>query len=187
MLIREPDEEKIRRQKSLISNIQREDIGPVEMAEALQDLLDDDNEIDSQAGLAKAIGKGKVWVSSMLRVLALPAHLRTKVQTSELSIPYDAVINIARIDSLEVQEQLIDELLAGGSVRDIRDRIADHKGQARGGKGGGPQAVPKPKQVYHTSQKATVIVQSENTRSLSPDRLISALQEALKAVKDIKN
>ena len=67
----------------------------------------------------------------MLRVLALPPHLRKKVQTSELSIPYDAVINIARIDSPEVQEQLIDELLAGGSVRDIRDRIADHKGQAR--------------------------------------------------------
>src|SRR5438552_7461290 len=34
VLIREPEHELVRRQKSVISNVQREDVGPVEMAEA---------------------------------------------------------------------------------------------------------------------------------------------------------
>lgn len=183
VLIREPEDERNRRKKSIISNVQREDVGPVEMAQALQDLLDDDNEIESQVALAKIIGKGKVWVSSMLRVLVLPEHLRVKVQTSELSIPYDAVINIARVDSPTLQEELIDELLAGSSVREIRERIQEHKGGVKSPNGSSPKAATKPKQVYHTGQKATVIVQSENTKSLSSERVIAALQEALKAAR----
>jgi ParB family chromosome partitioning protein len=36
VLIREPEEQRARRRKSLVSNIQCEDIGPLELAEALQ-------------------------------------------------------------------------------------------------------------------------------------------------------
>src|SRR5205085_9401176 len=36
VLIREPEDELVRRQKSVVSNVQREDVGPVELAEALQ-------------------------------------------------------------------------------------------------------------------------------------------------------
>lgn len=182
VLIREPEEERTRRQKSIVSNVQREDVGPVELAEALQELLDEDG-IESQAALAGVIGKDKTWVSRILRILTLPVHLRQKVATSQLSIPYDAVASIARLEDVAVQEQLVDELLAGGSVRDIRDRIADHKGEPRPARDGADRQAPKPKQVYHTGQKATVIVQSENTRSLSSERVIAALQEALKAAR----
>src|SRR5687767_14350741 len=35
VLIREPEDELARRQKSVISNVQREDVGPVELAEGL--------------------------------------------------------------------------------------------------------------------------------------------------------
>src|SRR5947199_6646893 len=41
VLIREPEDELIRRQKSVISNVQREDVGPVELAEALQSIMDE--------------------------------------------------------------------------------------------------------------------------------------------------
>src|SRR5215208_607305 len=40
VLIREPEDELIRRQKSVVSNVQREDVGPVELAEVLQSLID---------------------------------------------------------------------------------------------------------------------------------------------------
>jgi ParB-like chromosome segregation protein Spo0J len=43
--------------KSIVSNVQREDVGPVEMAEALQSLLDEDEQIQTQDDLAKTIGK----------------------------------------------------------------------------------------------------------------------------------
>ena len=35
VLIRDPEEESLRRRKSVVSNVQREDLGPVELAEAL--------------------------------------------------------------------------------------------------------------------------------------------------------
>src|SRR5690349_10117762 len=53
VLIREPEDERIRRQKSVISNVQREDVGPVEMAEALQSMMEEDDRIQSQDDLAK--------------------------------------------------------------------------------------------------------------------------------------
>jgi len=178
VLIREPEEERLRRQKSIISNVQREDVGPVDMAEALQSLLDEDNDIESQDQLAKVIGKDKTWVSRMLRILTLPPDLRLKVATSQLSVPYDAAASIARLTDPAVQEELVDELLAGGSVREIRERIQEHKGRPSTGDGS-ERPKPKPKQVYRTSQKAVVIIQSE-TKTLPTNRVIAALQEALK-------
>src|SRR5262249_51569211 len=62
VLIRAPEDELTRRQKSIVSNIQREDVGPVEMAEALQSLMDEDPRIQSQRDLAKMLGKDEFWV-----------------------------------------------------------------------------------------------------------------------------
>jgi ParB/RepB/Spo0J family partition protein len=179
VLIREAEEEHQHRRKSIVSNVQREDIGPVEMAEALQGLLDEDETIESQVELAEIIGKDKTWVSRMLRILTLPEHLRAKVVTSQLSIPYDPVTWIARIEDAVVQESLIDELVAGATVRDIREKINQHKGVTTTAQAPAEKVKANPKQVYHTEQKATVIVQSE-TKSLSMDRVVAALQEALK-------
>lgn len=43
VLIREAEDELLRRRKSLISNVQREDLGTVDLAEASQAMLDEDN------------------------------------------------------------------------------------------------------------------------------------------------
>src|SRR5205085_2362282 len=98
VLIREPEDELIRRQKSVVSNIQREDVGPVELAEVLQSLIDEHPKIKSQNDLARLIGKDKAWVSGMLRILTLPPKLQRKVGTSQLSVSYDSMIRIARLD-----------------------------------------------------------------------------------------
>lgn len=184
VLIRDKEDERDRRLKSLVSNVQREDIGPVEMAEALQSLLDEDNEITSQRELAKVIGKDETWVSRMLRILDLPTQLQAKLATSQVSITYDAVATIARLEGREEQEQLVEMLLAGATNRDIRGHINVLRG---GGKkdaniDGSIAEKPKPKRVYHTAQKATVIVQSKSS-TLSSERVITALEEALSQAK----
>ncbi|HEX8340110.1 MAG TPA: ParB/RepB/Spo0J family partition protein [Tepidisphaeraceae bacterium] len=181
VLIREPDDELTRRVKSIVSNVQREDVGPVEMAEALQSLLDEDERVSSQDDLAKLIGKDKTWVSGMLRILSLPVELQRQVGTSQLSIGYDAVMRIARLDRPDAQRELIAALVTGASNRDIRQRIDELKGKP--GKGTSPSskgepAEPKPKRVYHTSFKCTVIAQGTTTR-LTSDQVIAALKQAL--------
>lgn len=176
VLIREPENELIRRQKSVISNVQREDVGPIEMAEALQAMMDEDERIKSQDDLAKLIGKDKQWVSGMLRILALPAPLLHKVGTSQLPISYDSMIKIARLDDPKQQSALIDAVLSGATVRDVRRQIDTLKGRAA--KRDNADSAPKPKRVYRTKYNATIIVQSTND-TLTTERVMEALQDAL--------
>jgi ParB family transcriptional regulator, chromosome partitioning protein len=182
VLIREPEEERARRRKSLVSNIQREDIGPLELAEALQEQLDEDGDIRSQAELAEAIGKDKTWVSAMLRILTLPTHLRERVGTSQLSISWESVARIARLSDLAVQEELVDNLLAGATHQEIRERLRE-RGCAATVENEESGRTLKPKQTYRTRQDARVIVQSETTAPLGTDRVLAALQEALEAAR----
>ncbi len=177
VLIRDPQDERERRLKSIVSNVQHEDVGPVEMAEALQSLMDEDSTIKTQDDLARTIGKDRTWVNGMLRVLTLPPPLQEKVGCTHISISYDSMIRVARLDNVADQERLVDQLLGGASQQDIRAEIDAIKN--RNGKDTKPREKQKPKQVYRTSQNATVIVQSTTTK-LTRDRIISALQEALK-------
>jgi ParB/RepB/Spo0J family partition protein len=171
VLIREPEDALTRRVKSIISNVQREDVGPVEMAEALQTLLDEDQHVKSQDDLAKMIGKDKTWVSGMLRILSLPPGLQRKVGASQLSISYDSMIKIARLDRPEDQGRLIDAVLTGASMRDVRQQIDEIKGKSGSG-------TAKPKKVYNTKYRATVIVQATTSR-LTQEQCMEALQDAL--------
>lgn len=178
IIISEPDKSAVRRRKSIISNVQREDIGPVEMAEGLQALLDEDDEIKTQRDLARAIGKDETWVSGMLRILSLPTELQRKLGTSQVSIPYDAVMRIARLDEEGAQGRLVEAVVNGATNRDIREQIDTIKGKA-------PVSSlnpKKPKRVYSTDCDATVIVQSL-TETLTREQRIRALAQAFKAAK----
>ena len=177
VLIRDPEDERTRRQKSVISNVQREDVGPIEMAEALAAMMDEDERIKSQDDLAKVIGKDKAWVSGMLRVLSLTPELQKKVGYTQQSLSYDSMIRIARVNDPKQQALLVDMLLGGATQGDIRARIDVLKGKGKW-KAGGKESVPKPKRVYRTKYHATVIVQSMRA-SLSTDQVIDALGEAL--------
>lgn len=179
VLIREPEGEKDRRLKSLVSNVQREDLGPVEMAEALQSHLDEDDRITSQRALAEVIGKRESWVSDMLGILRLAPKLRQKLQTSEVSVPYDAVAKIARLKDEEVQKRLINDLLKGATSREIREKIDALKGKKKTVE----STTPKPKQVYHTPHEVAVIVQSK-TDTLIPERILAALEHALEQARN---
>jgi ParB family chromosome partitioning protein len=183
VLIREAENERARRRKSLVSNIQREDIGPVELAEALQEQLDDASDFHSQADLAQAIGKDKTWVSAMLRILTLPVQLRERIGTSQLSISWESVARIARVHDAVLQEELVDALLGGATHQEIRQRVHRHATPtARGGRTS--QSVSRPRQVYRTAFNARVIVESENADALGDARLVGALQEALERARE---
>lgn len=183
VLIREPEEELKRRQKSIISNVQREDVGPVELAEALQGILDEDPAMKSQDALAALIGKDKAWVSGMLRVLSLPADLRAKVGSTQQSIGYDAIIRIARLDDPRLQREMIEALLGGATQREIRTLIESHHSAKPSSNPSSKSDAPKPKRAFKTEHQAIVVVQSTTSR-LTPDRVVLALRAALKIAYD---
>jgi ParB family chromosome partitioning protein len=133
VLIREPEAEMSRRRKSVVSNVQREDVGVVELAEALKALLDEDPAIPSQRELARIIGKDEAWLSGMLRVLTLPTHLQQKLRISQVAVPYDTAIRVARVTDPVAQESLIDLALGGASAQELREQIRQFKSGNRSG------------------------------------------------------
>ena len=129
VVITDPEEGQARRRRSIVSNVQREDVPPVELAEALQAILDEDPAVKTQRDLAKMIGKRESWVSDMLRILTLPAALQQELRTSEAVVPYDAIMRISRQPDANFQKGLVKDVLDGKSNREIRAKIEEAKGK----------------------------------------------------------
>lgn len=68
---------------ALIENVQREDLNPIEFAEALDHLLKEHGH--TQDTLAQRIGKDRSTIANALRLLRLPEQIRTMVVDGDLS------------------------------------------------------------------------------------------------------
>ena len=72
-----------RRWRALIENVQREVLDPIEFAEALDRLIKEHGY--TQETLAGRVGKDRSTIANALRLLRLPASVRTKVVEGQLS------------------------------------------------------------------------------------------------------
>ncbi|MBR5137727.1 MAG: ParB/RepB/Spo0J family partition protein [Clostridia bacterium] len=68
---------------SLIENIQREDLNPIEEAEAYEKLIEEYN--FTQENLGKSVGKDRSTITNSLRLLKSSEEVREKLITGELS------------------------------------------------------------------------------------------------------
>ena len=68
---------------AMIENVQREDLNPIELAEAYARLVKEHGY--TQERLAERIGKDRTTIANALRLLRLPASVREKVIRGELS------------------------------------------------------------------------------------------------------
>ena len=173
VLIRAPESESLRRMKSLISNVQRENLSAIEMAEALQSLLDEDPAIVTHTELGRRIGKSKQWVGEMLNILSLPNALQHKVRTSGTALSYDSVSKIARLDDAREQGTLLEAALKGETVRSIREKTR----QSLQRKSAGDGRVRRTERVQESLDGYTAIV--SGPVSPEAERRMRAVVEAL--------
>ena len=68
---------------ALVENLQREDLSPLEEAEAYSRLMGEFGR--TQASLAEAVGKSRSHVANTMRLLSLPAPVRRQLDAGELS------------------------------------------------------------------------------------------------------
>ncbi|MDH3661745.1 MAG: ParB/RepB/Spo0J family partition protein [Alphaproteobacteria bacterium] len=68
---------------ALLENIQREDLSPLEEAEAYQRLIDEFGH--TQQELADTLGKSRSHIANLLRLLGLPKEVRAMVENDQLS------------------------------------------------------------------------------------------------------
>jgi ParB family chromosome partitioning protein len=120
---------------AIIENVQRADLNPVELAEALQRLVHENHY--TQETLAERLGKDRTSVANTLRLLKLPERVRAKIVSGELSEGHARAL-LGATDASAI-EQLADKVLRGKlSVRATEALVRDAKraALAKGGKGG---------------------------------------------------
>src|SRR3989344_2868482 len=178
-------EERVRR---LVANLQRQDLHPIEVAEAVKALLDDYPKVHgAQKALGQLLGKDDAWVSEALRILDLPEKLRTKVSTSGRRVSGESLARIARVDDTAQQERLIDELINGATVKSVRQQIATvREGGSR------PATARKPPKSFSSDDgfhvrkffvvgEITVVVQSQ--KAMTKAAMVRALKSVLEKLK----
>ena len=109
---------------SLLENIQREDLSPLEEAEAYDQLLHKLNY--TQEELSKRIGKSRPYITNMLRLLKLPLGIKELVNSKKLS--YGHARTLLALDDedrmLELAKKTVKEDL---SVRELEKIISNTK------------------------------------------------------------
>lgn len=143
-VIREVPDEKLL-ELALIENLQREDLNPIEEAEAYQLLLDDLGL--TQQEVASRVGKQRTSVTNALRLLGLPRKVQEDLRAGRLGAGHGKAI--AGLASASDQTSLADRTVREGlSVRQVEAIVARMSG-------------PKPSKGARVSERDPNVVAAE--------------------------
>lgn len=119
---------------SLIENIQRENLNPIEEAFALQRLQD---EFDlTQAQVAEAVGKSRTTITNLLRLISLSEDVRVMLEHGDLEMGHGrAMLTLQPEQQMQVARQVVAKSLSvrqtEALVRRVQQETPDRK-KARG-------------------------------------------------------
>ena len=100
---------------SLIENLQREDLNPIEAAEAFKNLIEEFN--ISQEDLSKRVGKDRTTIANTLRLLKLPVEVKNQLLQNRITSGHARAI--LSLESKEKQKELCALIIKKGlSVRE---------------------------------------------------------------------
>jgi ParB family transcriptional regulator, chromosome partitioning protein len=138
---------------ALIENIQREDLDPIEFAEAMDRLVREHGY--TQDTLAQRVGKDRSTIANALRLLRLPPNVRERVVLGELSEGHARALLGAPDD--KVLGELADKVVRGRlSVRQTEALVRTAKdGKAAPGTRGGSSGPEKPANIRDLEARLT--------------------------------
>ncbi len=154
-------------QISLIENIQREDLNPIEEALAYKRLMEEFSL--TQEDLSHTIGKSRTVVANSIRLLSLPQHLQDLVSQGVLSSGHARSLASISDQSMqkEVSERTVKENL---TVRDVEKIVADWKevlttGKVHGNHSGDPHVLDLEKKMEQIlSRKVQIQVSGKGAK-----------------------
>ncbi len=120
-IVKEYDERRVK-EISLIENLQREDLNPIEAATAMKQLMDDYGL--TQEELSERIGKSRSAVANTLRLLSLEGEVVKLVANGKLSSGHARALVTLPSD---VQKKIANTAVKDGmSVRDVEKAVKDY-------------------------------------------------------------
>ncbi|MRX73393.1 ParB/RepB/Spo0J family partition protein [Bacillus lacus] len=124
-VVRELSEQQMR-EIALLENLQREDLSPLEEAQAYQSLLDSLN--ITQEELAKRLGKSRPHVANYLRLLTLPESVQNLLAQGKLSMGHGrTLLGLKKKDKLPLLvEKVVREQLNVRQVEQLVQQMNEH-------------------------------------------------------------
>lgn len=112
---------------SLVENLQREDLGPLEEAEAFERLMTEFGL--TQEEVAKRVGKSRAEVANTLRILKLEPEVKALLAEGKLSGGHGrALVGLAREEQLRLARAIVSK---GMSVRKVEEVISERTRRAK--------------------------------------------------------
>ena len=125
---------------SLIENIQREDLNPIEEAMGVKDILSKTGFTHEK--VAKILGKSRVYVTNLLRLLTLPAVIIDLIANNKLSEGHGrTLVGMSDETALRFAKKVIENDL---SVRKLEEIVGIRKERSKKG----PKAVKAKKDLF---------------------------------------
>jgi len=142
VIIRDYTDQK-RLEVSLVENIQRTDLNPIEEASAYKNLMDFSGL--SQDELALRVGKNRSTVANALRLLNLPVEIQKSIEEGKVSSGHARTL--LSVADAAAREKLFKEILAGDvSVREAEKRassLTEKKGKDKSAAKSGSSRSPQ--------------------------------------------
>ena len=112
---------------SLIENLQREDLNPIEEAESYKKLMQDFEY--TQQKLAQVLGKDRTTIANQIRLLKLPTMVKKALSQNEISMGHARCL-LSITEPLKLREAYRLVLLKGLSVRET-EKLAKKMNQVK--------------------------------------------------------
>lgn len=108
---------------ALIENLQREDLNPIDEANAYEYIMD---RYDiTQEDVSNIVGKSRVYVTNIIRLTNLDKYVQEKIISNEITAGHGrALLSLSNDKQIEVTNKIIKDSL---SVRDIEKLVRDSK------------------------------------------------------------
>src|SRR3989344_1699927 len=118
------DENRLKLEVALVENIQREDLNPLEEAEAYARLANDFKL--TQKDIANKVGKSREVIANAMRLLDLPADIRAALRINKISRTHARALLAFKDEGK--QREMYKQILAGNiAVRDIEGAAKAYK------------------------------------------------------------
>jgi ParB family chromosome partitioning protein len=123
---------------ALIENIQRENLNPVEEANALQRLIDEFRM--THQGIAEAVGRSRAAVTNLLRLLTLQADVREMLERGKMDMGHArALLALEGLAQSKTARSVVEKGLSVRETENLVRRLLEKPG---GGKKSGHRADP---------------------------------------------
>jgi ParB family chromosome partitioning protein len=105
---------------ALVENIQRQELNPIEEAQAFKKLVDDFQL--TQDAVAQSVGKNRSTIANILRLLKLPEEIQKSIFQGVISEGHARAL--LSVENLAVQKELFEHTVSKGlSVRELEQLV----------------------------------------------------------------